>query len=265
MNTDYATVLRRDRLDLKSELFSFNLGEAMNGVLRSNFQTQSRDSITLYSFTEAGVDTPNSISIAGEIMGGVRRFVWHPGLSISQLIPSSTWLIENYNYWKRNSGRSLRDDINWDYAQVIRRKPALLSGEAVTFNLGDIVLRRRAGTDFALEQGDIVSLYTTVEVKVPQERRVRSVTISGEVSVPGQYQLTAGETLVDVINRAGGLTKAAYAYGLEMRRESVRVSQQEALDKLTSFRKSLMWNMLSDEFETFMQFDYVIRLCNWFR
>jgi protein involved in polysaccharide export with SLBB domain len=48
--------------------------------------------------------------------------------------------------------------------------------------------------------------------------------------VPGLYQVAPGETLNQIIERAGGFTAQAYAYGLEFRRDSVKVSQQRNLE-----------------------------------
>jgi protein involved in polysaccharide export with SLBB domain len=58
------------------------------------------------------------------------------------------------------------------------------------------------------------------------------VTVSGEVAVPGVYQAQPGETLPQIIRRAGGFTADSYVYGLEFKRESVRASQQANLDRL---------------------------------
>jgi protein involved in polysaccharide export with SLBB domain len=57
------------------------------------------------------------------------------------------------------------------------------------------------------------------------------VTVAGEVSIPGVYQLKPGETLEQVIQRAGGFTQNAYPYGTLFVRESTRVLQQENLDR----------------------------------
>jgi protein involved in polysaccharide export with SLBB domain len=57
------------------------------------------------------------------------------------------------------------------------------------------------------------------------------VTLSGEVNVPGKYQVQAGDTLPAIIARAGGLSSNAFLYGIVFTRESTRLQQQENLDK----------------------------------
>ncbi|MEM1401826.1 MAG: SLBB domain-containing protein [Pseudomonadota bacterium] len=59
-----------------------------------------------------------------------------------------------------------------------------------------------------------------------------SVTLSGEVVRPGVYVIAPSETLCSVLERAGGLTEDAYAFGAEFSRESVREIQQKTLNEL---------------------------------
>jgi len=127
--------------------------------------------------------------------------------------------------------RSFGQEINWNYAQVLRRVPATLQTKAITFNLGRAVIDGLAADNIKLEPGDQVALFTTAQVTVPTEKRSRMVTLTGEVAVPGKYQLQPGDTLPDLVKRAGGLGKYAFAYGTVFTRESTRLQQQENLNK----------------------------------
>jgi protein involved in polysaccharide export with SLBB domain len=49
--------------------------------------------------------------------------------------------------------------------------------------------------------------------------------------VPGIYQIKPSETLPQLVQRAGGLSRDAYLYGTVFSRESTRVQQQENLDQ----------------------------------
>ena len=109
--------------------------------------------------------------------------------------------------------------------------PQNLSSQALTFNLGRAVIDGSASDNIALQPGDQIALFTTKQLAVPAERRNRTVVLSGEVQVPGVYQLAAGETLPDLIKRAGGFSGQAYAYGTVFTRESNRRQQQDNLDK----------------------------------
>lgn len=55
-----------------------------------------------------------------------------------------------------------------------------------------------------------------------------TVLVSGEFLRPGIYAIAKGETLLDIIERAGGLTEAAYPYGAMITRDSVKKEQQES-------------------------------------
>ncbi len=58
------------------------------------------------------------------------------------------------------------------------------------------------------------------------------VWIEGEVGAAGVYRVRQGETLRDLVVRAGGLTKSAYLYASEFRRESERQQQQKEMTRL---------------------------------
>lgn len=49
--------------------------------------------------------------------------------------------------------------------------------------------------------------------------------------MPGVYEIKGNETITQLIQRAGGLTRNAYLYGMVFSRESARIQQQESLDK----------------------------------
>ena len=66
------------------------------------------------------------------------------------------------------------------------------------------------------------------------------VTLSGEVTQPGVYAVHDGETLCELLRRAGGLSAGAYAFGAEFTRESVRAIQQQTLDALQDQLDDLM-------------------------
>jgi len=58
------------------------------------------------------------------------------------------------------------------------------------------------------------------------------VRVEGEVAQPGIYHVMPGETLQDVLKRAGGVTQDAYLFGSALYREEVKKSQAENLRKL---------------------------------
>lgn len=129
----------------------------------------------------------------------------------------------------RKSPAALFEELNWDYAVVERLNKVDLTTQVISFNLGKAVLQGDPQSNIELLPGDVVTVYSQKDIRVPVGRQTRLVSIEGEVTAPGVYQLTAGETLKQILRRAGGLTPQAYLYGLEFTREETRLRQTENL------------------------------------
>ena len=82
-----------------------------------------------------------------------------------------------------------------------------------------------AGTS-VLRSGDVMRAFNAVNVALPVQRQNKRVRIEGEVTRPGEYVLRAESTLADAVLAAGGVTTAAFLFGAEFTRESVRNTQQ---------------------------------------
>ncbi len=129
----------------------------------------------------------------------------------------------------KKSPAALFEELNWDYAVVERLNKVDLTTQVISFNLGKAVLQGDPQNNIELLPGDVVTVYSQKDIRVPVGRQTRLVSIEGEVSAPGVYQLSAGETLKQILSRAGGLTPQAYLYGLEFSREDTRLRQTENL------------------------------------
>jgi len=81
--------------------------------------------------------------------------------------------------------------------------------------------------DIPLEMNDYIFVRA-----VPEWDLYTTVTISGEVKYPGTYTIKKGETLSDLIERAGGYTSRAFLPGAIFTRESVRISQQQSINEM---------------------------------
>ena len=124
---------------------------------------------------------------------------------------------------------ALFDELNWDYAVIERLNTRDLSTQVIPFNLGKAVLQDDAANNLELMAGDVVTVYSQKDIRVPVSRQTRLIALEGEVAAPGVYQLQPGDTLQSVIARAGGFTAQAYLYGLEFSREATRQRQRENL------------------------------------
>ncbi|MFV2056903.1 MAG: SLBB domain-containing protein [Thiohalomonadales bacterium] len=68
--------------------------------------------------------------------------------------------------------------------------------------------------------------------RIPQWLAQRSIELIGEIKFPGVYLFRRGETLSEVIERAGGLTKYAFPGGALFTRKGLQIREQIQLDKL---------------------------------
>lgn len=82
-----------------------------------------------------------------------------------------------------------------------------------------------------LRTGDLLRAFSAVDATLPQFKQNKRVRVEGEVQRPGEFILPPNSTVADAIKAAGGLTAAAYVFGTDFSRESVRIAQQENYDR----------------------------------
>lgn len=118
-------------------------------------------------------------------------------------------------------------DVDWSYAAIERRDPKTLTAHLIPFELGRVVIDHDPAADVPLEAGDIIDIFSTADIATPRSQQTRYVRLEGEVRMAGVYSVVPGETLRDIVRRAGGLTPNAYLYGAEFTRESTKQEQQK--------------------------------------
>lgn len=122
-------------------------------------------------------------------------------------------------------------DIDWDYAVIERIDPDTLKSSLIPFDLGKLVLNHDPSQDLLLQPSDTITVFSQADIHVPLDQQTKYVSLEGEIVHAGIYSVQPGETLRDVIRRAGGFTPRAYLYGSEFDRESTRILQQQRLDE----------------------------------
>jgi len=122
-------------------------------------------------------------------------------------------------------------DINWSYAVIERQNPQDLMTMLIPFDLGKLVLENNERQNLELKSGDVVTIFSQGDIRMPQMQQTRFIRLEGEFNAPGVYSVDPGETLGQIIQKAGGLTPQAYLFGSEFLRESVRKDQQRRLDR----------------------------------
>jgi polysaccharide biosynthesis/export protein len=205
----------------------------------------------------------NAVTLRGNV-ANPGRFPWRDGMRLRDIIPDKDSLITREYWTKRNTlgiapleepepaepvtaapaGEAVRKlthtavettvpDINWSYAVIERQNPRDLSAELIAFHPGKLVLDRDDSQNHALRPGDVITLFSQADVRVAMAQQTRFVRLEGEFQSAGIYAVRPGETLGQLIERAGGLTPQAYLYGAELLRDSTRIDQQRRLDQFT--------------------------------
>lgn len=187
----------------------------------------------------------NAVTLRGSV-ASPGRFPWREGLRVRDIIPEKDALITP-DFWLRQNAapriqvsgqQRLRvevkrsfDEINWDYAVIERLNYADLTTQLIPFNLGRAVLDGDQSNNVPLRPGDIVTIFSKLDITVPVSKQTKYVRLEGELATPGIYQILPGETLRQLVARIGGLTPNSYLYGAEFSRESTREFQQRRLDE----------------------------------
>ena len=193
----------------------------------------------------------NAVTLRGHVAQPI-RLPWRQGLRIRDLIPNHEALINRESVRQQNetlfdenqrkrifsdevatdasqrvspeSVGQLFDEINWDYAVVERINRGELTTALIPFNLARILADANSPDNMMLQAGDVVTVFSAEDVRVPVAKRRVMVRVEGEVNNPGYYQLKSGEDLLSLLQKSGGLTSDAYLFGAGLYRDEVRKS-----------------------------------------
>lgn len=209
-----------------------------------------------------------TVSLKGNVADAV-RLPWHEGMKISDVIPDKQALLTR-EYWAahnqlvagsanpedkasntasaglvtpngekavterefktRNNVQPPAPDINWSYAVIERLDAQTLTTHLIPFNLGKVVLDHDPMADQRLQPGDVITVFSNADFLTPSAEQTRFVRLEGEVKMAGVYSVRPGETLRQLVARAGGFTDNAYIYGAQFMRESSKREQQKRVD-----------------------------------
>lgn len=200
------------------------LGPAGRPVVRNLKLSETEDFPVaggdLVSVPMASTRVVNVVSL----VGGVERagdYEWTEGMRLGDLIPDA---------------ESLRPKADREYG-LIRREGAVGRVELRQFRPRDLFTSPDAGENPTLAPRDVVMFFDRADEQgrrklirpLLDEQRGQSspgrgigiVTVGGLVHFPGEYPLTIGMRITDLLAAAGGMTDAAYALGAELTRMNV--------------------------------------------
>jgi protein involved in polysaccharide export with SLBB domain len=163
---------------------------------------------------QANIDAPfERVTVSGEVLvPGVYPF--EPGMRASDLIRAGGTLTE----------AAFRDSSEMTRYSVVGRKERI--SEVINLDI-NAVLAGDPEHDILLNPGDFLTIR-----RIQDWDDQTTVFLDGEVRYPGTYSFYQGETLLSVIERAGGLTDHAFPEGSIFLREALREREQQQLAAL---------------------------------
>ena len=118
-------------------------------------------------------------------------------------------------------------DPDLSFATIERQSTVDLTTSLIPFDLGKLILEGDASQNIELLPGDVITIFSKADIRVPTNQQTRSIHLEGEFVSPGVYTVLPGETLRSLLKRVGGFTPDAYLYASEFTRESTRRVEQQ--------------------------------------
>lgn len=121
----------------------------------------------------------------------------------------------------------LKEAAYLNHAEITRQNIA--QDELATINHIEVDLLNELQNEktIQLKEKDNLAIFA-----IPEYRESTKITLSGEVRFPGTYAFKRGETLSQVIDRAGGFTPTAHLTAAVFTRESLKLQEVEQLKVL---------------------------------
>ncbi len=226
---DYALLVRRDgpRTSVTDLRLPASIDEANS---EWNVTLQPRDEIHVFSIygdraaevkpyleLMARQTTPDELVQSVSLYGMVRHpgtYPFYKGMRVSDLVRASGGFVGG----AYTSGAEL--------SRSLVAKGKIFQVEHLNVDMGAI-LAGNAAADTLLQSMDNLIIRP-----IPEWSSQILVTVAGEVNFPGTYTVKNGETISELLKRAGGLTSGAFAKGAVFMRESLREKEQRELDRL---------------------------------
>ncbi len=229
----YVLIRRELPPDRKVKVFSADLAAALlHPESNANVALRPRDKVLVFGLDgdrgdlikpilaelrlQSDRSTPDLVVSIGGRVRAPGQYPLERGMRVSDLI--------------RAAGQ-LRESAYTLGAEVTRYK--VVNGqyratEHIPVDLG-AALAGNAKANVVLQPHDFLNIRD-----IPRWSKQQSVEVRGEVRFPGKYPIQRGETLSDVVKRAGGLTDLAYPEGAVFLREDLREKEQKQMDALAS-------------------------------
>ena len=246
---DYVLIRRENPDNQRVSMLSANLSAALASPSSdANVTLTARDTVFVFSMAlgrqrviEPILDELKVQSRFGEpyhavsVFGQVKAPGTYPlesGMRVSDLI---------------RAGGNLAEEAYALAAEIVRYE--ILNGETRHTAIVDVdldaILRGDGSADIALKEHDFLRIDT-----VPNWDSSLTVELDGEFMFPGLYRIRRGETLRQLVDRAGGLTDEAFPEGAVFLRDSLREREQEQIDVLAQRLESDLASLSLESVDT---------------
>lgn len=246
---NYVLIRRETGVDLKVSVLSVDLTRALAAPQSGeNIQLHSRDTVYVFNleFGRQRVIDPilqelkqqatydasyNEVRIAGQVRAP-GAYPLHSGMRVSDLL---------------RAGGNLDEAAYTEEAELTRF--TVVDGETREKDVVQVdlaaVLRGDTSADLMLSSYDHLRISSVSDWDSDW-----SITLEGEVRFPGEYQLLRGETLSDVLERAGGLTDQAFPEGAVFLRKELQEREREQIERLVRRMESDLASLSLQSAET---------------
>jgi protein involved in polysaccharide export with SLBB domain len=181
---------------------------------------------------QSRVGTPQQeVSVSGFVKAP-GRFPFESGMRVTDLI---------------RAGGGLSEDAYTLHAEIARYGVIdndFRQAEVIDVDLG-AVLRGDEAANLIIKEHDNLRIS-----QVPDWDVLATVRLEGEVRFPGAYRIRKGETLREVLERAGGLTDEAFPEGAIFLREALREREQEQIDMLAARLEADLTSLSLEKIDT---------------
>lgn len=165
---------------------------------------------------QANIGAPAAILRISGLVRSPGEYPLEEGMRVSDIMRAAGGLTEAAYELEAEVSRY---EVDAKKTRVTRHIPVKLSDLLAGVDSADIVLQPH----------DILHIK-----RLPHWSEQRVVEIGGEVRFPGRYPVRRGETLNELLVRAGGLTDQAFPEGAIFVRESLRRKEQEQLEIMSA-------------------------------
>ena len=195
-------ILDREKPDLTHEMIQVDIRGLLNGTV-ADIPLVKNDILYIPSIHD--IQEEQTVTIHGEV-ANPGTFLYSENLTIEDLVLQAGGLLEAASTTKVEIARRVKSPKSEDFTLTV--------GENFSFDLKDGMLVGDGSDDFRLKPFDEVYIRRS-----PAYYEQRNVTVAGEVLFSGSYALSKkNERLSDLVEKAGGVTPAAYVRGARLMR-----------------------------------------------